>query len=72
MHSNLLFKSKVTRQLITKRFHSQHTSNSTFDFSKSKINHVAVAVPDLDQSIDFYKNVLGATVSPKEVIELRI
>lgn len=66
----MLLKSKFNRRFISnQRFHSQHTSNSnsTFDFTKGKINHVAVATPDLDQSIDFYRNVLGATVSEKEV-----
>ena len=32
-----------------------------------KLNHIAIAVPDLDASIDTYKNIFGATVS--EMIE---
>jgi methylmalonyl-CoA/ethylmalonyl-CoA epimerase len=32
-----------------------------------KVNHIAIAVPDLDASIDTYKNIFGATVS--EAIE---
>ena len=31
-----------------------------------KLNHVAIAVPNLDDAMSTYKNMLGATVSAKE------
>eukprot|EP01130_Rhizamoeba_saxonica_P015202 TRINITY_DN677_c0_g1_i1.p1 TRINITY_DN677_c0_g1~~TRINITY_DN677_c0_g1_i1.p1 ORF type:complete len:139 (-),score=30.35 TRINITY_DN677_c0_g1_i1:30-446(-) len=31
-----------------------------------KLNHVAIAVPQLDQAMSFYSNILGATVSEPE------
>lgn len=31
-----------------------------------RLNHVAIAVPDLDQGIRTYRDVLGARVSPKQ------
>ena len=43
---------------ITGIFHSK--------WNVGKINHVALAVSDLDKSIQFYKNVLGAKVSQPE------
>jgi len=32
-----------------------------------KLNHVAIAVPDLEKATFLYSNVLGATVSDKHV-----
>lgn len=32
-----------------------------------RLNHVALAVPNLDKSVGFFKNVLGGEVSEKEV-----
>lgn len=34
-------------------------------FMIGKLNHVAVAVPDLDSSMETYRNILGASVSDK-------
>ena len=33
-----------------------------------KLNHIAIAVPDMDSAVNFYKNALNATnVSEKQV-----
>ncbi len=35
-----------------------------------KLNHVAIAVPDLEQACSIYRNILGAEVSaPQDVVE---
>jgi len=35
----------------------------------TEIDHVAIAVRDLDAAIDWYRDVLGATVEHREVVE---
>ena len=40
-------------------------------FSKIKLgrlNHVAIAVPDLPKAISFYRDILGASISEAKVI----
>lgn len=45
-----------------KRFYSVgNVSNKIFELGK--LNHVAIAVPNLKEASDFYKNVMGANVS---------
>ena len=31
-----------------------------------RINHIAIAVPDIDKAIDLYRNILGADVTDKQ------
>merc|ERR1712142_251748 len=35
-------------------------------WSLGKLNHVAIAVPDLDQATSLYRDMLGASVSPPQ------
>ena len=42
----------------------------TQDWKIGKLNHVAIAVPDLDQSVTLYKDMFGAKVSEKLVRNL--
>jgi methylmalonyl-CoA/ethylmalonyl-CoA epimerase len=39
------------------------------DFSLTEIDHVAIAVRDLDAAVAWYEETLGATVAHREVIE---
>ena len=46
------------------RQHSRKLSSSPWGLGI--LNHTAIAVPDLDQAVSFYRDTLGATVSPPE------
>ena len=35
----------------------------------TEIDHIAIAVPDLGQAIDYYRDTFGATVDHREVVE---
>ena len=35
----------------------------------TEIDHVAIAVHDLDSAIDYYKRAFGATVAHREIVE---
>lgn len=37
-----------------------------------KLNHVAIAVPDIDKATAFYRDILGAKVSEKYVSIIRL
>lgn len=52
--------------LFSQPFRSFHVSTvSTKDWKIGKLNHVAIAVADLDKSMALYKNAFGAKVSKK-------
>jgi methylmalonyl-CoA/ethylmalonyl-CoA epimerase len=44
-------------------------SGSTMAFQLTEIDHVAIAVRDLDAAVAWYETTLGATVAHREVIE---
>ena len=39
-------------------------------WSLGKLNHVAIAVPDLAAATSLYRDMLGATVSPPQVLNI--
>jgi methylmalonyl-CoA/ethylmalonyl-CoA epimerase len=49
-------------KLLTK-FSKKFFSTQNLPFKIGKLNHVAIAVPNLKQSTEFYKNVMNAKVS---------
>ena len=48
----------------------QHSSSAppASVWALGKLNHVAIAVPDLDQATSLYRDMLGASVSPPQVL----
>ncbi|KAL1233559.1 Methylmalonyl-CoA epimerase [Trichinella spiralis] len=46
-----------------KKFSTSAVAFADDAFSLGKLNHVAIACPDLKKAADFYKNILGAEVS---------
>ncbi|KRX94882.1 Methylmalonyl-CoA epimerase, mitochondrial, partial [Trichinella pseudospiralis] len=46
-----------------KKFSTSAVAFADDAFSLGKLNHVAIACPDLRKAADFYKNILGAEVS---------
>merc|ERR1719357_1499594 len=50
---------------IVSRLQPVVRSNSTL-WNLGRLNHVAIAVPDLDEATSFYRDVLGADVSGKD------
>lgn len=44
------------------------SSSSSAVWSLGRLNHVAIATPDLDSSISLYRDVMGATVSSPEAL----
>ncbi|XP_041465635.1 methylmalonyl-CoA epimerase, mitochondrial-like [Lytechinus variegatus] len=47
--------------LVARRYQSQNSVSSLWKLGK--LNHVAIAVPDLEKAASMYRDVLGATVS---------
>jgi methylmalonyl-CoA/ethylmalonyl-CoA epimerase len=50
---------KMQAAILKRTLHSRRIHT----FSIGRLNHVAIAVPDLKQSAEFYKNTMGAKVS---------
>jgi methylmalonyl-CoA/ethylmalonyl-CoA epimerase len=59
----------MMRRLFTTTTRARHSSAPSVDKSLLRVgelNHVAIAVPDLDASTALYRDVLGASVSSKQ------
>ncbi|KAF9125254.1 hypothetical protein BGW39_007541 [Mortierella sp. 14UC] len=55
----------IPTQTIAKRALSTGIPKTSPLWTLGRLNHVAIAVPDIDQSIAFYRDLLGANVSAK-------
>ncbi|KAJ1983562.1 hypothetical protein H4R33_004700 [Dimargaris cristalligena] len=58
------------RHIATRPFHTTPTTRSLPDknsplWKLGRLNHVAIAVPEIDQSAAFYRDIMGADVSEK-------
>eukprot|EP00096_Caligus_rogercresseyi_P004323 TRINITY_DN1854_c0_g1_i5.p2 TRINITY_DN1854_c0_g1~~TRINITY_DN1854_c0_g1_i5.p2 ORF type:complete len:160 (-),score=27.02 TRINITY_DN1854_c0_g1_i5:1348-1827(-) len=60
-----MYTAMIGGQILKRGFSSAKNLGSNL-WSLGKLNHVAIATKDLDKSINFYKNVLGANVSSPE------
>jgi len=56
-----MFQRNLLKSFVTKKSFS--SSSLKLPFKIGKLNHVAIAVPDLKQSSEFYRDVMGAKVS---------
>ena len=59
VHTSLIF---TTQPVCCQGYH-QGTADAGKLWSLGRLNHVAIAVPDLEAATSLYRDVLGATVS---------
>eukprot|EP00002_Diphylleia_rotans_P016012 TRINITY_DN3108_c0_g1_i1.p2 TRINITY_DN3108_c0_g1~~TRINITY_DN3108_c0_g1_i1.p2 ORF type:complete len:175 (-),score=52.14 TRINITY_DN3108_c0_g1_i1:117-641(-) len=72
--STRLFNAKLSKPFVAARAYAgghpewiEQTEKPKF--SIGRLNHLAIAVPDLEQATNFYKNVMGARVSKPMTLE---
>jgi catechol-2,3-dioxygenase len=56
-----------TRFVFQTIYNSQRNEHTHTQFGLGKLNHVAIAVPDLKAAVALYRDTLGAQVSEEQV-----